>query len=648
MLRIDSDAVVLPAACLAQSTPARSAEDGDHSSCLPFMRRKAPPCRPRPGGADADVARLSLARLVGADLDDGDARSVRVYFTEEEQQDKQRQQHPPLRGYVCPPPLRVRVSVPIPIDNGGAGGDDPAAVVARLRAAARSSAPPPARFLAIVNPASGRGRAMREFERDARPVLERAAGIDLSSGDAVRLTRYAGHAREIAAREPLLMSTPLSHPGAAVVLAVVGGDGTLHEVLNGLLSRLDWRECARRVALAHFPCGSGNGVAVSCGLRDAATAAVAVAKGAVAPLDVTSVLIRRQQQPTVADSAAAAAATAAGRPATWTRTFIALSLVYGMMANLDVRTEPLRWMGDARFTLGGAAEILAARSYACRGAFCSAGRQAGDGGSFLDEEEDVGGGRGAGGWTQQQQQLGASLLAGARSRSCDLLAAGRGGGREASDAGAPGGDNVLSDGGPPLPLLAQLLLPLSQPALPERVPPADALPPGWRPLPLGGGGGEDGSGGGGGGAHLWAAVGPTYVAANYRFNPLGGLSTGVLRQMWVPADAVRGWRGRLASLAMQDAAAEGRHLENEGKGGAAAAGGLPTMRHAPAAALAFEPTGAAAGGGTYLQLDGEVVRGMSPPGGAVYAEVHRGLLRCVVRPGHPETVVAATASGRRT
>lgn len=29
-----------------------------------------------------------------------------------------------------------------------------------------------------------------------------------------------------------------------------------------------------------------------------------------------------------------------------------LLATYGMMSNLDVGTEPLRWMGDTRFTLG--------------------------------------------------------------------------------------------------------------------------------------------------------------------------------------------------------------------------------------------------------------------------------------------------------
>lgn len=34
------------------------------------------------------------------------------------------------------------------------------------------------------------------------------------------------------------------------------------------------------------------------------------------------------------------------------RVYMMLSITYGMMSNLDIDTEPLRWMGDIRFTVG--------------------------------------------------------------------------------------------------------------------------------------------------------------------------------------------------------------------------------------------------------------------------------------------------------
>lgn len=102
----------------------------------------------------------------------------------------------------------------------------------------------------------------------------------------------------------------------------------LMPVLKGLLSRPDW-DAARRVPIAHVPGGSGNGLAHSCGLRDTYTAAFAICKAVVSPMDVASVL-----QP----------------PAS--RQYIMLSVAYGSLANLDINTERFRWMGDLRFTLG--------------------------------------------------------------------------------------------------------------------------------------------------------------------------------------------------------------------------------------------------------------------------------------------------------
>ncbi len=92
------------------------------------------------------------------------------------------------------------------------------------------------RYAVILNPISGRGRGRR-----LRPRLEallQARGVEYElretrgPGDAVRLAREARQA------------------GAEVVVAV-GGDGTVHEVVNGL-------EGDGEVVLGVLPIGSGN------------------------------------------------------------------------------------------------------------------------------------------------------------------------------------------------------------------------------------------------------------------------------------------------------------------------------------------------------------------------------------------------------
>lgn len=96
------------------------------------------------------------------------------------------------------------------------------------------------RFFAIVNPAAGGGRSAKL----AGPALERlrAAGLEIdvvatnASGDAVWIAREAyqqGYRRFIA----------------------VGGDGTCHEILNGIFSG---GAAVKRVALGFLPLGTGN------------------------------------------------------------------------------------------------------------------------------------------------------------------------------------------------------------------------------------------------------------------------------------------------------------------------------------------------------------------------------------------------------
>lgn len=114
------------------------------------------------------------------------------------------------------------------------------------------------RFYAIVNPAAGLGAARRAWST-VRAVLEEA-GAEVE----MRETVGRGHATELAEAAVAL--------GWPAVIAV-GGDGTVHEVANGILRASEGlRESA--AALGMVPVGSGNDFALLAGLsRDPAVAA---------------------------------------------------------------------------------------------------------------------------------------------------------------------------------------------------------------------------------------------------------------------------------------------------------------------------------------------------------------------------------------
>ncbi len=115
-----------------------------------------------------------------------------------------------------------------------------------------------------MNGAAGGGRAAQRLA----PLLDRFGEGSLD----VRPTSGPGHAVALA-REAA---------GADAVVAV-GGDGTVHEVVQGLLA------LAERPPLGIVPVGTGNSFVRDLGLRDPEKAVAAVARGATREVDVLRV-----------------------------------------------------------------------------------------------------------------------------------------------------------------------------------------------------------------------------------------------------------------------------------------------------------------------------------------------------------------------
>lgn len=87
----------------------------------------------------------------------------------------------------------------------------------------------------------------------------------------IHKTEHAGHAKEIAAE--------LTEGGKFADLITMGGDGTLHEVLNGI-------EDTENCTLGLIPLGSGNDFAATAGIPlDVVAAAKNIALGEPAPID---------------------------------------------------------------------------------------------------------------------------------------------------------------------------------------------------------------------------------------------------------------------------------------------------------------------------------------------------------------------------
>jgi YegS/Rv2252/BmrU family lipid kinase len=100
----------------------------------------------------------------------------------------------------------------------------------------------------VFNPVAGRGRARAALDEVVR--LLGSAGVE----HVLHVTTGPGHATELAAA---------TEPGSVVV--AMGGDGTVHEVVAGLLAAEDgWRVTQRTLGVV--PVGSGDDYAFAHGL----------------------------------------------------------------------------------------------------------------------------------------------------------------------------------------------------------------------------------------------------------------------------------------------------------------------------------------------------------------------------------------------
>ncbi|KAL4093040.1 hypothetical protein PRIC1_012029 [Phytophthora ramorum] len=175
----------------------------------------------------------------------------------------------------------------------------------------------PRKFLVLLNPVSGAGRALQIYENKVAPVFK-FANVDAE----LKVMEHANHAMEVVMEMPL---------GVYDCVVAVGGDGSLYEIVQGLMKRSDWNEAIRQ-PIGIIPGGSGNGLAHSIAHQSdekgkPVNAAYILAKGMPHDLDITSVRNGKET------------------------TYSFLSLEWASIADVDIGSEKLRMLGGLRFTV---------------------------------------------------------------------------------------------------------------------------------------------------------------------------------------------------------------------------------------------------------------------------------------------------------
>lgn len=203
--------------------------------------------------------------------------------------------------------------------------------VSRILAKAYKQSKPNKHFLVLINPNGGPGKAQQIYETSCAPLLKMAR-----CKTTVIVTTHRFHAQELARDTEDIMKYD------AVICC--SGDGIPHEFINGLAQRKggDAREALSKLALCQLPCGSGNSVANSIyGNSSPTYASLGMIKGT--PIAMDLMLLTQDDN----------------------KCLSFLSQAIGTIADADLGTEHLRWMGGTRFVYGTLKYTLQGKSYPC-------------------------------------------------------------------------------------------------------------------------------------------------------------------------------------------------------------------------------------------------------------------------------------------
>ena len=170
--------------------------------------------------------------------------------------------------------------------------------------------------LIITNPKSGVGKSKKILDSIVIPKLE-FNKINYKC----LLTKYQFHATKLVESEQL---------NDFDLILVLGGDGTMHEVVNGMLNRND----KINIPIGLLPTGSGNSL-----LRDRGNTDIIESLNLILQNNISSIDILKINTPK--------------------QIFYSINLMgWGMVNDINILAEKMRWMGPIRYNVSSIIEIF--------------------------------------------------------------------------------------------------------------------------------------------------------------------------------------------------------------------------------------------------------------------------------------------------
>ena len=175
------------------------------------------------------------------------------------------------------------------------------------------------KFILTVNPHGGTKKGPQILKK-VKPIFE-ASGTDLF----IIETTFAGHAKDLANQLDLT-----EYDG----FIGIGGDGTLHEIINGMLSRPD----GKKIPIGIIPGGSGNSYMHDLKLTNPLKAAKAIIQGNTKFLDTAQVEVNHVIK------------------------YANNMIGWGLVTDVGNKAEHFRWMGTNRYTILSVMEVFRHKS----------------------------------------------------------------------------------------------------------------------------------------------------------------------------------------------------------------------------------------------------------------------------------------------
>lgn len=171
------------------------------------------------------------------------------------------------------------------------------------------------KYTLIVNPHGGNGKGLAILDQVQETFEAVSAELD------IHITQAAGDGLRIA--KDLSLDTSDG-------VCVIGGDGTIHEVVNGLMQR-----SSAPPPLGIIPAGTGNSVHQHFNIANPSEATRRIIKGKTEPLDLARLTVNKETS------------------------YAANVIGWGVFVDINQTAERWRFLGSARYTLAALLHIFA-------------------------------------------------------------------------------------------------------------------------------------------------------------------------------------------------------------------------------------------------------------------------------------------------